>query len=187
LARGRDGDARPESRQRRRRAPERRSLAGSGGSGIKPIWTAFAATADKEGWPAARFLGALAEQEMVERSWRRFERHLGEARLPPAKTLDAVDFNAAPIISKVQVQALAAGDAWIEKGWRVLFTGTTDLVQKLQIARRDLVLEAGIAKLDKYHLAIRDGHRLSEQRASMATSRRRRAGETRSKSLEIGR
>ena len=33
---------------------------------------------------------------------------------------------------------------------------TTDLVQKLQIARRDLVLEAAIAKLDKYHLLILD-------------------------------
>lgn len=40
--------------------------------GIKLIWTALAQTADKEGWPAARFLAALAEQEMVERSRRRF-------------------------------------------------------------------------------------------------------------------
>src|SRR6202790_1427033 len=130
--------------------------------GIKLIWTALAETADKEGWPAARFLAALAEQEMVER----------------------FDFDAVPMISKAQVQALAAGDAWlekganllcfgppgggkshlaaalgmalIEKGWRVLFTRTTDLVQKLQIARRDLALEAAIAKLDKYHLLILD-------------------------------
>src|ERR1700738_2050749 len=130
--------------------------------GITLIWAAWAETADKEGWPAARFLAALAEQEMVERSRRRFERHLEEARLPPGKTLDAFDFDAVPMISKAQVQALAAGDAWlekganllcfgppgggkshlaaalgmalIEKGWRVLFTRTTDLVQKLQIA-----------------------------------------------------
>ena len=61
--------------------------------GIKLIWAALAATADKEGWPAARFLAALAEQEMVERSRRRFERHLEEARLPPGKTLDAFDFD----------------------------------------------------------------------------------------------
>jgi hypothetical protein len=165
---GKGRRARPESRQRRRRAPERRSLAGGGGSGIKLIWTALAAT-------PARFLGALAEQEMVERSRRRFERHLGEARPPPAKTLDAFDFDAAPMISKARVQAVA-GDAWIEKGWRVLFTGTTDLVQELKIARRDLALEAGIAKLDKYHPLILDGHRLSEPRASKATPRRRQAG-----------
>ena len=152
--------------------------------GIKLIWAALAETADKEGWPAARFLAALAEQEMVERNRRRFERHLEEARLPPGKTLDAFDFTAVPMISKAQVHALAAGDAWlekganllcfgppgggkshlaaalglalIEKGWRVLFTRTTDLVQKLQIARRDLALEAAIAKLDKYHLLILD-------------------------------
>ena len=78
--------------------------------GIKLIWAALAETADKEGWPAARFLAALAEQEMVERSRRRFERHLEEARLPPGKTLDAFDFAAVPMISKAQVQALAAGD-----------------------------------------------------------------------------
>ena len=52
--------------------------------------------------------------------------------------------------------AAALGLALIEKGWRVLFTRTTDLVQKLQIARRDLALEAAIAKLDKYHLLVLD-------------------------------
>lgn len=153
-------------------------------SGIKTVWATLAATADKEGWPAARFLAALAEQEMIERSRRRLARRLEEARLPPGKTLDAFDFDAVPMISKAQVQALAAGDSWLEKGanllcfgppgggkshlaaalgraliengWRVLFTRTTDLMQKLQIARRDLVLEAAIAKLDKYHLVILD-------------------------------
>ena len=153
-------------------------------SGVKLVWAALAATADKEGWPAARFLAALAEQEMVERGRRRFERHLEEAKLPPGKTLDAFDFAAVPMISKARVQALAAGDAWLDKGAnllcfgppgagkshlaaaiglaliengrRVLFARTTDLVQKLQIARRDLVLEAAIAKLDKYHLLILD-------------------------------
>jgi len=150
----------------------------------KLAWTALAARADKEGWPAARLLAALGEQELAERNRRRFERHLDEARLPPGKTLDAFDFTAVPTLSKAQLHALAAGDAWIEKGanllcfgppgggkshlaaalgraliekgWRVLFAKTTDLVQKLQIARRDLALESAIAKLDKYHLLILD-------------------------------
>jgi DNA replication protein DnaC len=38
----------------------------------------------------------------------------------------------------------------------VLFTRTTDLVQRLQIARRELALEAAIAKLDKFHPLILD-------------------------------
>ncbi|HTW29895.1 MAG TPA: IS21-like element helper ATPase IstB [Acetobacteraceae bacterium] len=152
--------------------------------GIKQVWPALAAQADKEGWPAARFLAALTEHEVAERSRRRLERHLAEARLPPGKTLDAFDFDAVPMVSKAQVMALAAGDAWlnqganlllfgppgggkshlaaalgfalVEAGWRVLFTRTTDLVQRLQVARRDLALEAAIAKLDKFHLLILD-------------------------------
>jgi hypothetical protein len=52
--------------------------------------------------------------------------------------------------------AAALGLALIENGWRVLFTRTTDLVQKLRAARRGLQLEAAIAKLDKYHLLILD-------------------------------
>lgn len=151
---------------------------------VKQIWASLAAQSDKEGWPAARFLAALAEHEMAERSRRRIERHLAEARLPPGKTIDAFDFDAVPVISKAQVMALAAGDAWlhqganlllfgppgggkshlaaalgfalVENGWRVLFTRTTDLVQRLQIARRELTLEAAIARLDKYHLLILD-------------------------------
>ncbi|TCP72261.1 IstB-like ATP binding protein, partial [Rhizobium sp. PP-CC-2G-626] len=44
----------------------------------------------------------------------------------------------------------------IENGWRVLFTRTTDLVQKLQVARRELQLESAIDKLNKYDLLILD-------------------------------
>ena len=52
--------------------------------------------------------------------------------------------------------AAALGFALVENGWRVLFTRTTDLVQRLQIARRELALEAAIAKLDRFHLLILD-------------------------------
>lgn len=150
----------------------------------KLMWPQFAEQADKEGWPAARFLAALAENELAERDRRRIERHLGEARLLPGKSLDNFDFNVLPMISKTHVMAIVAGDGWlqqganlllfgppgggkshlasaiglalIENGWRVLFTRTTDLVQKLQTARRDLALENALAKLDKFHLLILD-------------------------------
>ena len=52
---------------------------------IKQGWAAFAERADKEGWPAARFLASLAEHEIAERDRRRIERHLVEARLLPGK------------------------------------------------------------------------------------------------------
>src|SRR5689334_2670220 len=83
---------------------------------IKLAWPALTAQADQEGWPAARLLAALAEHEMVERGRRRIERRLNEARLPPGKTIDSFDFEAVPMVSRAQVMALAAGDAWLEKG-----------------------------------------------------------------------
>lgn len=69
----------------------------------KVIWPRFAEQADKEGWPAVRFLAAIVEHEIAERARRRIERHLAEARLPGAKTLDTFDFAAVPMISKAQV------------------------------------------------------------------------------------
>jgi DNA replication protein DnaC len=144
----------------------------------------FAARADKEGWPAARFLATLGEYEIAERDRRRIERHLLEARLLPGKTLDSFDFEAVPMISKAHVMAICAGDSWIDKGanliliggpgggkthlasaiglalvengWRVLFARTSDLVQKLQVARRELALQAAITRLDRFHLLILD-------------------------------
>jgi DNA replication protein DnaC len=90
---------------------------------IKLVWASLAAQADKEGWPAGRFLAALAEHEIAERSRRRLERHLAEARLPPGRTLDSFDFEAVPVISKAQVMALAAGDAWLNNGANLLLFG----------------------------------------------------------------
>src|SRR6476659_2770685 len=55
---------------------------------IARLWPEFSERADKEGWPAARFLSALAELEIAERGRRRTERNLAEARLLPSKTLD---------------------------------------------------------------------------------------------------
>lgn len=151
---------------------------------IKHLWPQFTERSDKESWTAARLLMALAEHEVAERDRRRIERHLGEAKLLPEKTLDNFDFAAVPMISKAQVSALCAGDGWIEKGanlllfgppgggkshlasaiglslvekgWRVLFARTSDLVQRLQIARRELGLEAAIQRLDRYQLLILD-------------------------------
>jgi DNA replication protein DnaC len=151
---------------------------------IKQDWPRFTEQADKQSWPAARLLAALAEHEIAERDRRRLARHLAEAQLLPGKTLDSFDFTAVPMISKAHVLAICAGDSWIEKGanllliggpgggkthlasaiglalvengWRVLFARTSDLVQRLQLARRELALEAAINRLDRFHLLILD-------------------------------
>ena len=151
---------------------------------VKHVWPRFAERSDKEGWQAARFLMTIAEHELAERDRRRVERHLGEARLLPGKTLENFDFDAVPMISKAQVSALCAGDTWLEKGanliligppgggkshlssaiglallekgWRVLFTRTSDLVQRLQVARRELALESAIQRLERFDLLVLD-------------------------------
>lgn len=151
---------------------------------MKALYPDFTAQADKEGWPAARLLATLTEHEVAERARRRIERHLAEARLPAGKTLENFDFKTVPMVSKAQVNAMTSADGWldeganliligppgvgkshlaaaiglalVENGYRVLFSRTTDLVQKLQVARRELALEAAIDKLQKYHLLILD-------------------------------
>src|SRR5258708_4134317 len=75
--------------------------------GIRLMWAKLAELSDKEGWPAARFLAALAEHEIADRGRRRIERHLAEARLPAGKTLAAFDFDSVPMVSKAQVMPLA--------------------------------------------------------------------------------
>jgi DNA replication protein DnaC len=98
--------------------------------------------------------------------------------------LNNFNFDRVPMVSKAQVMALASNDSWLEQGAnllffgrhgagkshlaagighglvengrRVLFIRTKELVQQLQVANRELRLEAAIAKLDKYHLLILD-------------------------------
>jgi DNA replication protein DnaC len=137
---------------------------------ISRIWQEFGGRADREGWGSARFLAALCEHELADRQARRIARHMAESGLPQGKSFATFDFAAVPTIRKAHVMALAEGDAWLEQGAnillfgpsgtgkshlaaalgtafvdtgrRVLFTRTTDLVQKLQAARRDLTLPA---------------------------------------------
>jgi DNA replication protein DnaC len=151
---------------------------------LKRVWEAIAAQSDREGWRAERLLAVLLEHEIAEREQRRLARHRLEANLAADKTLASFEFEQLPSVSKAHVNALAEGDAWLEKGanlllfgppgagkshlvsgighalidrgWRVLFTRTSDLVQRLQAARRDLRLPAELAKLDRFDLLVLD-------------------------------
>lgn len=151
---------------------------------IGRLWSDFAERSDKEGWQASRLLGALLEHELAERAKRRIERHRTESHLDPTKTLATFDFGVVPMVSKAHVMALATGDSWLEKGatillfgppgggkshlgsaighalidagYRVLFTRTGEIVQKLQVARQSLQLPSALAKLDRFDLIILD-------------------------------
>ena len=148
------------------------------------LWTEFAQRSDKEGWPAGRFLSGLLEHELAERAKRRIERHRAESQLDTTKTLASFAFAEVPMLSKAHVMALASGASWIDKGatilifgppgvgkshvacgighalidagYRVLYTRTSELVQRLQAARQSLQLPQALAKLDRYDLIILD-------------------------------
>lgn len=150
---------------------------------FKTHWREVTNRADREGWTSAQALTLLAEYELAERDARRIHRNLKASRLPAGKTLATFDFSAVPEVPQARAEALAAGDwlanagnliaignsgsgkthllagighALIDAGYRVLYSRTTDMVQRLQAARRDLCLEREIAKLDKFDLLILD-------------------------------
>lgn len=147
-------------------------------------WQMFATRADREGWGAARHLATLCEHELADRNSRRIARHLAAAGLPRGKTFATFEFAAVPTVRKAQLVSLGAGDPWIEHGGnvlcfgpsgtgkthaaaaighalveggrRVLFSRTTDLVQKLQAAHRDLSLPGLLSRLDRFDCLILD-------------------------------
>lgn len=151
---------------------------------VKRLWAGLAEQSNKEGWPAERFLAAVMEHELAERETRRLERHRLESQLLPGKLLSSFDFTMVPTVSKAHVTALIEGDGWIEqganlllfgppgvgkshlvcaignglidRGYRVHFTRTSDLVQRLQVARCEMRLPAEIARLDRFDLLILD-------------------------------
>jgi len=87
-------------------------------------WAVLANRADTEGWPAARFLAALAELELAERDARRIQRHLHQSQLPGGKTLATLDFKALPGVPRARIKALAAGD-WVETGANLIAIGNS--------------------------------------------------------------
>ena len=151
---------------------------------IKRMWAEVAAQSNREGWSAERLLHTLLGHEMAERETRRLARARADSQLPAGKNLVDFDFAAVPAVSKAHVMALAEADSWIaqghnllafgppgtgkthlvaaighaliDRGFKVLFVRTSELVQRLQAARRDLRLPAELAKLDRFDLIILD-------------------------------
>lgn len=143
----------------------------------------IAQKAEREGWTYVQYARHLAELEIQERRRRRIERCLKDSDLPREKTLATLTrARLPPKVAKMlptlceggfvergdNVLAFglpgrgkthlvcAIGYELIQKGFRVLFTPTYSIVQKLLAAKRDLRLEKELTALDGYDAVILD-------------------------------
>ena len=143
----------------------------------------IASKATREGWTFGQYLNHLAELEVDERRVRRIDRALRASELPAEKTLATLNRTLLPPKVAKQLAALceggfvergenllvfglpgrgkshvvaAVGHELIRRGYRVLFTPTFALVQRLLVAKRDLRLERELEALDIYHAVILD-------------------------------
>jgi DNA replication protein DnaC len=151
---------------------------------IAQIWEETYRKAQIEGWSSLKYLAILCDHELASRENRRLARHMAQSQLPRGKSLETYDFSIVPSLNKTQIMGLCNGDFWVkdgmnllifgpsgtgkthlaagigeklvQTGYRVLFTRTTELLQKLQSAKRDCMLPAVLDKLDKFDCLILD-------------------------------
>ena len=143
----------------------------------------LARKAEREGWTFGQYLHHLAELEVHERHRRKIARNLKASALPREKTLATlVQSRLPPKVAKMlptlceggfvergdNILAFglpgrgkthvvcAIGHELIKRGYRVLFTPTFALVQRLLTAKRDLRLEKELVALDGYDAIILD-------------------------------
>jgi DNA replication protein DnaC len=140
-------------------------------------------SATNENWPPEKFLSELLEQEMEGRHQRRIERLKNEAHLPTEKTLATFDQERLPLRLRRLLSQLctgefvdradnllvfglpgrgkthfvaAVGNELINLGRSIFFTPTYRLVDSLLRAKRDLLLEHELRRLDRFEVLILD-------------------------------
>jgi len=143
----------------------------------------LARDAEREGWPHVEYLGRLVELEISERRQRRIERLRKGSGLPEDKTIGSLKVEKLPPKVRRQVPALcdggfihraenvlafglpgrgkthmmaAIGHELVHRGYAVLFTPAYRLVQRLLGAKRDLLLDRELKRLDAYDAVILD-------------------------------
>jgi len=141
------------------------------------------ASATTDNWSAQQFLSELLEQEMEGRHQRRIQRLKDAARLPIEKTLATFDQERLPLRLRRLLPQLctgefvdradnllvfglpgrgkthfvaAVGHELINIGRSVFFTPTYRLVDSLLRAKRDLLLEHELRRLDRFEVLILD-------------------------------
>ena len=140
-------------------------------------------TAESQGWSHQQYLQHLAEIELEDRRQDRIERLLKVSGLPRDKTLASLDMTVLPERVKKMLPSLceghflgraenivafglpgrgkthllcAIGHELVRRGHPVLFIPAYRLVQKLLVAKRDLILEKELKKLDRFEAVILD-------------------------------
>jgi len=138
---------------------------------------------DRDGWTLGQSLRHLCELEIEARRQRKIERLLKASDLPHDKTLATLDIKRWPTKVQRQIPALCGGDflgraenllvfglpgrgkshlcaaigyELVRGGRSVHFTSTAMLVQRLLRAKRDLVLERELDRLDHFDAVILD-------------------------------
>jgi DNA replication protein DnaC len=141
------------------------------------------ASATNENWSPEKFLGELLEQEIEGRHQRRIERLKDEAHLPVEKTLATFDQEHLPLRLRRLLPQLCSGEfvdradnllvfglpgrgkthfvaavghELVNIGRSVFFTPTYRLVDGLLRAKRDLLLEHELRRLDRFEVLILD-------------------------------
>jgi DNA replication protein DnaC len=141
------------------------------------------ASATTDNWSAQQFLSELLEQEMEGRHHRRIQRLKDAARLPIEKTLATFDQEHLPLRLRRLLPQLctgefvdradnllvfglpgrgkthfvaAVGHELVNIGRSVFFTPTYRLVDSLLRAKRDLLLEHELRRLDRFEVLILD-------------------------------
>jgi DNA replication protein DnaC len=146
-------------------------------------WKEVAGKADNEGWSFQQYLHHLCEMELDDRTRRRVERYLRTSNLPTTKTLGTLDVKRLPVTVQRQLPNLCNGDfvergdnvlafglpgrgkthlicaighELIQRGYRVYLTPTFRIVHKLLVAKRELLLERELRKLERFDVIILD-------------------------------
>jgi len=139
--------------------------------------------AEQEGWSFAQYVRHLAILEVEERRRKRIAKNLKNSQLPGEKTLATLHQPRLPAAAAKRLPTLcegsfvergdnvlifglpgrgkthlacAIGHELIRRGRRVLFVPTYALVQRLLNAKRELLLEKELVRLDRFDAVILD-------------------------------
>lgn len=140
-------------------------------------------TAEKQGWTFRRYLHNLAEQALEDQRRRKVARLLHRSHLPVSKTLSTYNLSRLDAKIRRQVPTLceggfvdraenllafglpgrgkthlvcAIGHELVQRGYSVLFVPAYKLVQRLLAAKRELLLEQALKRLDRIDAVILD-------------------------------